>query len=400
MMELLCPAGSLLGAKTAVDYGADAIYMAGESFGMRTAAAFKNDDIINALEYAHNKNVAVHITCNTLSHNDDIAKLPEYLTFLNDLKPDALIVADMGTIMLCKKYAPDIPLHISVQSGIVNYETARAYYELGAQRVVLARELTLDEIAEIRAKTPNELELEAFAHGALCISYSARCLLSDYLTGRDANRGACAQSCRWKYALVEESRPGEYLPIAQDDTGSYILNSYDLCMAEHLTDMQNAGVDSIKIEGRAKSEYYVAVVTNAYRHALDLIKDDKPFENWIMDELNTISHRPYGQGFYYGKPKNQQNYETAGYIRDYAVAAIVDDYKDGYIIATIKNKFLCGTVLYCLQPFSKPIEINTDLMFYIENNKIDMANKPMTQIKIPFDTPVNKSAFLRMKVQA
>ncbi len=399
--ELLAPAGDLVRLKAAVDYGADAVYLAGEEFGMRTAATnFGEEDLKEGIEYAHSKGVKVHITCNTIPHNSEIPRLPAFLELINDLGADAIIASDIGTMGLVKKYAPKADLHISVQSGICNYETARAFYDFGAKRVVLARELSLDEIAEIRAKTPDDLEIEAFAHGAMCVSFSARCLLSSYMTGRDANRGDCAQSCRWSYSLMEEKRPGEYYDITETDKGTYILNANDMCMAENLDKMIAAGVDSIKLEGRAKSHYYVAVVTNAYRGAIDSFKacpDNWKCPTWVTEELNKISHRTYSTGFYLGQPKNSQTYENAGYVRDYSVAAIVDGYENGCITATLKNKFLKGQVFDCLEPKSEPFIITANEIFDEKNNLIDSAPHPMMTVKIPYHRPVKSGALLRMQ---
>ncbi len=399
--ELLCPAGDLTRLIAAVDYGADAVYLAGEEFGMRTAASnFGIDDLKKGVEYAHKNDVKVHLACNTIPHNEEIPRLPAFLQAVNDIGVDAIISADLGTIGLVKKYAPDCELHISVQSGICNYETANAFYNLGAKRVVLARELSLNEIAEIRAKTPKQLEIEAFGHGAMCVSFSARCLLSSYMTGRDANRGDCAQPCRWSYSLMEEKRPGQHFDITETDKGTYILNANDLCMAQHLDKMRDAGIDSIKIEGRAKSHYYVAVTTNAYRGALDSLKNcagEWTCPNWVTDELNKISHRNYSQGFFFGRPENAQTYKDAGYVRDYSVAAIVDDYRDGKIIATLKNKFLKGQEFDCLEPKAKPFTFVADTVYDENDNEIDSAPHPMMIIKIPYPTPVKKGALLRMK---
>ena len=401
--ELLCPAGDLTRLKAAVDYGADAVYLAGEEFGMRTAATnFGEEDLKKGIEYAHKNGVKVHIACNTIPHNEEIPRLPAFLELIDSLGADAVIAADLGTIGLIKKYAPRLELHASVQSGICNYETANAFYNLGAKRVVLARELSLDEITEIRAKTPKDLEIEAFAHGAMCVSFSARCLLSSYMTGRDSNRGDCAQPCRWSYSLMEEKREGQYFDITETDKGTYILNANDLCMAQHLDKMAGSGIDSIKIEGRAKSHYYVAVTANAYRGALDSLKDSG--ENWelpvwVSDELNKISHRTYSTGFYFGTPKNAQTYGNAGYIRDYSVAATVDGYRDGFIIATLKNKFLRGQELDCLEPKAPPFTVRADELYDIEGNLIDSAPRPMMKIKIPFCRPVKSGAMLRMRTE-
>ncbi|MCQ2449046.1 MAG: U32 family peptidase [Clostridia bacterium] len=401
-LELLCPAGTLEGVRTAVDFGADAVYLGGSSFGMRTTAALSDDDLAAAVEYAHAHGVKIHVTCNIVPHNDEAARLPDFLTRLDALGVDALIVADFGTLRLAQKYAPHAEIHLSVQAGVTNYETARAFYELGAKRVVLARELTIEEIAEIRAKTPPDLELEAFCHGAMCVSMSGRCLLSDYMAGRDANRGACAQSCRWHYALMEEKRPGQYYDISEDDGGTYILNANDMRMAEHLDKLAAAGVTSFKIEGRAKSEYYIAVVTNAYRGALDslIAADGQNWQlpDWVLPELDTISHRPYSNGFYFGRPNGKQTYESAGYLRDYSVAATVDDYRDGRIISTLKNKFIRGQQLNCLEPHAAPFIVSTDDLYDGDGIEIESAPHPMMQIQIPFPRPVCKGAVLRMKV--
>ncbi len=398
-IELLSPAGTLAGLKTAVDYGADAVYIAGNEFGMRTSAAMNDDELKAGIDYAHQYGKRVHITCNTIPHNNEIKRLPAFLEKLNSFGADAIIASDLGTMRLIQKYAPKAELHIAVQSGTVNSETAKAFYEMGAKRIVLARELTLDEIAEIRYETPRELEFELFAHGAMCVSFSARCLLSDYMTGRDANRGACTQACRWHYSLMEEKRPGQYFDISEADGGTYILNANDLKMAEHLDKFKEIGIDSIKIEGRAKSEYYIAVVTNAYRGALDSLYREEIWScpNWVSNELEKISHRPYSTGFYFGRPTAEQTYESAGYLRDYAVAAIVDGYENGCITATLKNKFLRGTELDCLEPHSKPFIIKTDTLLNGSGEPIEAAPSPMMKLKIPFDCEVKVGAVLRMK---
>lgn len=401
--ELLSPAGDLTRLKAAVDYGADAVYLAGEEFGMRTAATnFGEEDLKTGIEYAHSHGVKVYITCNTIPHNAEIPRLPAFLELIDSLGADGVIAADLGTINMAKKYAPHCDLHISVQSGICNYETARAFHDLGAKRIVVARELSLEEIAEIRAKTPMDLEIEAFTHGALCISFSGRCLLSSYMTGRDSNRGDCAQSCRWSYSLMEEKRPGQYFDITETDKGTYILNANDLCMAEHLEDMIKAGVTSLKLEGRAKSHYYTAVVTNAYRGALDSMKNcvgDWKCPDWVLEELNKISHRTYSTGFYFGTPTNAQTYENAGYVRDYSVAAIVDGYENGLVTATLKNKFLKGQEFDCLEPGSVPFIVKANEIYNEKNELIDSAPHPMMTVKIPFERPIKPGSLLRMKAE-
>lgn len=400
--ELLAPAGDLTRLKAAILFGADAVYLAGQNFGMRTAAAkFDNDGLADAVRFAHQNSVKVHVTCNTIPHNNEMEILPEYLEFLNSIKVDAIIASDLGTIKKVKKYAPDVDLHVSVQSGVVNYDTANAFYDMGAKRVVLARELSLEEISEIRNKTNKELELEAFVHGAMCVSFSARCLLSSYMTGRDANRGDCAQPCRWSYALVEEKRPGQYFPVKETKDGTYILNANDLCMAPYLDKICEAGIDSIKLEGRAKSHYYTAAVTNAYRLALDSLKTAE-VGNWMLpdyveSELTKISHRTYSTGFYFGRPENSQTYENAGYVRDYAVSAIVVGYEDGCIVCEVKNKFSVNCELDLLEPNKKPSIFKVEKMTDKDNNIIESAPHPTMIVKIPYEREVTLGSLLRMK---
>ena len=401
-LELLSPAGDITRLKSAVLYGADAVYLAGEEFGMRTAADnFGEDDLRNGTAFAHQNNVKVFVTCNTIPHNEEIPRLPGFLELLADIGVDGIIASDLGTIELIKKYCPKQELHVSVQSGIANYETARAFYNLGAKRIVTARELSLEEISEIRAKTPKELDIEAFVHGAMCISYSARCLLSSYMTGRDANRGDCAQSCRWSYSLMEQTRPGQYFDITETDKGTYILNANDLCMAEHIKALADAGVFSLKIEGRAKSDYYVSVVTNAYRGAInEYYRDqDAALPEWIKEELNKISHRTYSTGFYFGKPNNSQTYKTAGYVRDYAVAGIVTGYENGLVVLTVKNKFLVGQELDCLEPSAKPFTFIAEKMYDQDMNSIESAPHPMMMVKIPYKRAIKEGSLLRMKTE-
>lgn len=400
-LEVLSPAGDLVRLKAAVDYGADAVYLAGEEFGMRTAASnFGEQDLREGVKYAHQKGAKVYVACNTLPHNDEISRLPAFIEMVDDTGADAFIASDIGTMGLIKKYAPKKELHISVQSGIVNYETANAFYNMGANRIVTARELSLEEIAEIRAKTPKDLQIEAFVHGAMCVSFSARCLLSSYMTGRDANRGDCAQPCRWSYSLMEEKRPGQYFDITETDKGTYILNANDLCMAEHIKALADAGIYSLKIEGRAKSHYYVAVATNAYRGAVDAYyKGEEKTPAWVMEELDKISHRAYSTGFYYGRPQNSQTYENAGYQRDYSVAAVVDSYENGMIVATLKNKFLKGQEFDCLEAGSEPFTVKADEVYNEKNEPIDSAPHPMMTVKIPYNRPIKVGSLLRMKTE-
>lgn len=352
--ELLAPAGDLERLTMAVAYGADAVYLAGTRFGMRAFAGnFSPVELARAVELCHVHGVAVHVTCNTMPRNDEADRMPEWLSYLDSVGADAVIVADLGVFRLAQRYAPHVKLHVSTQAGVTNYQSARAWYELGASRVILARELSLDEVAELRARTPKELEVEAFVHGAMCVSYSGRCLLSNYMTGRDASRGACAQPCRYQYALMEEKRPGEYFPVYEANGETFIMNSRDMCMIDHIPDLMAAGVDSLKIEGRAKSAYYAAVVTGAYRHALDAAADGVPLDPQWRDEVDKISHRHYSTGFWYGQPGLFT--EDSRYIRDYQVCAVVESCApDGTALLSLRNKFSAGDTLELVGPDVPP----------------------------------------------
>lgn len=360
--ELLAPAGDPERLRMAVLYGADAVYLAGTDFGMRAFAGnFTPDQMREAVEFAHSHGVRVHCTVNTMPRNDEIARLPEHLEQLNELGVDALIVADLGAFTLAGKYAPRCQRHISTQASICNYETARAWYDLGASRVILAREVGLAEIREIREKTPPELEIEAFVHGAMCVSYSGRCLLSNYMTGRDSSRGACAQPCRYQYALMEEKRPGEYFPIEEDEQGTYILNSRDMCMIDHLRDLTEAGLSSLKIEGRAKSAYYAAIVTGAYRHGLDAVAAGEEIDPVWRDEVEHVSHRPYSTGFYYGPPG--QYYANSRYVREWQVVALVMDCDaEGNATLSLRNKFRTGDTVELVGPDLRPFAMTVGQM--------------------------------------
>ena len=360
--ELLAPAGDPERLRMAVLYGADAVYLAGTDFGMRAFAGnFTPEQMREAVEFAHSHGVRVHCTVNTMPRNDEIARLPEHLEQLNELGVDALIVADLGAFTLAGKYAPRCQRHISTQASICNYETARAWYDLGASRVILAREVGLAEIREIREKTPPELEIEAFVHGAMCVSYSGRCLLSNYMTGRDSSRGACAQPCRYQYALMEEKRPGEYFPIEEDEQGTYILNSRDMCMIDHLRDLTEAGLSSLKIEGRAKSAYYAAIVTGAYRHGLDAVAAGEEIDPVWRDEVEHVSHRPYSTGFYYGPPG--QDYANSRYVREWQVVALVMNCDaEGNATLSLRNKFRTGDTVELVGPDLRPFAMTVGQM--------------------------------------
>ena len=394
-IELLAPAGDMERLKMAVLYGADAVYLAGTDFGMRAFAGnFSPDELRAAVEYAHSHNVRVHCTINTMPRNDEIARLPAHLENLNDAGVDAIIVADMGAFTLAGKYAPNCQRHISTQASICNYETARAWHDLGAQRVILARELSLEEIRTIREKTSPDLEIEAFVHGAMCVSYSGRCLLSNYMTGRDSSRGACAQPCRYQYALMEEKRPGEYFPIEEDEQGSYILNSRDMCMIDHLDDLLASGLDSLKIEGRAKSSYYAAIVTGAYRHCLDDAMAARPIDPVWRDEVDHVSHRPYSTGFYYGYPG--QFYENSRYIREWQVVALVTDCdENGNATLSLRNKFRAGDALEAVGPHLRPFALTAGEMADAEGNPIDEPKTPQMTFRMKLPCAVPPMTLLR-----
>jgi U32 family peptidase len=396
-IELLSPVGDMERLSAAIDYGADAVYLAGQEFGMRAAPTnFSQDELRKAVSLAHSKNVRVHLTCNTIPHNDELARLPAFLTSAQDAGVDAFIIADFGVFGMAKKYAPNVDIHISTQAGIANYASANEFYNMGAARVVLARELNLAEIAEIRAKTPKQLEIESFVHGAMCVSFSGRCLLSSYLTHRDANRGDCAQPCRWEYSLMESKRPGQYMPIFEDQSGTYILNSKDMCMIEHIPELAKAGVTSLKIEGRAKSAYYVAVTTNAYRSAIDeyLQNPEVTVSPWIVEELNKISHREYSTGFYFGTEPGQV-YSNGGYVRDYDVIAVCEGYADGVATLSQRNRFFKGDTADVLEPGKQPLLVSLDTIMDKDGNPIESAPHAMMTVLLKTDRPIAKGAILR-----
>lgn len=394
-IELLAPAGDMERLRMAVAYGADAVYLAGTMYGMRSFAGnFTPEELGEAVKLCRARGVRVHVTCNTMPRNGEIARLPEWLEYLNDLGVDALILADVGVLSLAKKYAPKVQCHISTQASIVNYITARAWYDLGASRVILARELSLEEIREIRAKTPRELELEAFAHGAMCVSYSGRCLLSNYMTGRDSNRGACAQPCRYKYALAEEKRPGEYFPISEDERGTYIMNSKDMCMIDHVPELMEAGLDSLKLEGRAKSAYYAAIVTGAYRHAIDAAAAGEPLDPVWRDEVEHISHRHYSTGFFYGQPG--QFTQDSRYVRDWQIVAKVQSCDErGRAVLTLNNKFALGDELELVGPDVRPRALRVEGLWDREGNPLEEVRKPQMEFVMDLPCPVPPLSLLR-----
>ena len=397
-LELLSPAGDMERLQMAVLYGADAVYLAGTSFGMRSFAGnFDDEELPRAVKFAHEHGVKVHVTVNTMPRNDEVVHLPAHLEKLQAAGVDALILADLGAFTLAGKYAPRCERHISTQQSIANYECAQAWFDLGAKRVVLARECSLPEIAQIRRKTDPQLEIETFGHGAMCVSYSGRCLLSNYMTGRDSNRGACAQPCRYQYALMEEKRPGEYFPVFEDEKGTYIMNSRDMCMIDHLKELQDAGVDCIKIEGRAKSAYYAAIVTGAYRHCIDDVAAGREISPLWRDEVEKVSHRIYSTGFYFGQPG--QYTEHSRYVRTCQVCAIVESCdENGVALCSLRNKFAQGDELEAVGPDFAPYAFTVGHMTDLEGNLLTEPRTPQMQFYLRLGRQVPPLTILRHTV--
>ncbi len=391
----------------AVEYGADAVYLGGTEFGMRAAPGnFNGEQLAEACRYCHERGVKVHLTCNTLPRNDELDRLPGFLSMAQDAGVDAFIIADLGVMELAKQYAPNVEIHMSTQTGVVNYQTANALYALGAKRVVMAREVSLEDIREIRKHVPEDLEIECFVHGAMCMSFSGRCVLSNYMTARDANRGQCAQPCRWKYHLVEEKRPGQYFEVTEEENGTYILNSKDMCLIEHIPELVDAGITSFKIEGRAKSAFYVAAVTNAYRAAIDgylanPIPDYRP-EPWIVEETRKISYRDYCTGFYFGQPNTDAEvYYDGIYIRNWDVMANVLSTEGTRVTVTQRNRFFEGDTFEVMSPGVPPRTITAKALFDADGNRIEVAPNPMATITIETGEPVSipTGSILRMPVR-
>ncbi len=398
-LELLSPAGDMEQLNMSILYGADAVYLAGTSFGMRSFAGnFSPEALPKAVKFAHDHGVHVHVTVNTMPRNDEVAQLPAYLEQLDDAGVDALILADLGAFTLAGKYAPHCQRHVSTQQSIANYACAQAWFDLGAQRVVLARELSLEEIRGIRQKVSQDLEIETFGHGAMCVSYSGRCLLSNYMTGRDSNRGACAQPCRYQYALMEEKRPGEYFPVFEDEKGTYIMNSRDMCMIDHLGDLMDAGVDCIKLEGRAKSAYYAAIVTGAYRHCIDAVANGQPLDPVWRNEVEHISHRIYSTGFYYGQPG--QYTKTSRYIRQWQIVAMVESCDErGLAKCSLRNKFRKGDILECVGPDTRPFEVIPEEMETPEGAPLEEPKTPQMEFYLRLPKQVPAYSILRRSVE-
>ena len=402
-VELLSPAGDMERLELAVKFGADAVYVSGTQFGMRSNPSnFDPAQLQAACKLVHAAGKKLYLTCNTLPRSYELDALPDFLRSARAAGVDAFIIADMGVLAIAKQAAPEVEVHISTQAGIVNYAAANAFYQMGAKRIVTARELSLDEIKMIRDHTPPELEIEAFVHGAMCMSFSGRCILSDYMVGRDANRGDCAQPCRWKYHLMEETRPGQYFPINQEENGTYIFNSKDLCMIEHIPELVAAGVDSFKIEGRAKSAYYTAVVTHAYRQAMDAYfahpSPDFRVPDWVLAEMEKMSHRVYTTGFNFGPLQNGQELNTGGYVRNWDVCALYRDQQGNRLIVDQRNRFFEGDVLEVLEPGQKPYTLTVrDLVREADGTRTEVANKATEVYSFAVDRPVSPDAILRRK---
>lgn len=404
-IELLSPCGDYERLEVALKYGADAVYLGAENFGMRAAPKnFGKDEIKKGVAYAHSLGKKVYLTCNIFPHSAQLKQIPDFLAEARDAGIDAFIVADLAVMKAARRVAPDVDIHISTQAGIINYETARIYRDMGAKRIVPAREISLDEIAEIRAKTDKELEIECFVHGAMCMSFSGRCLLSSYMVSRDANLGMCAQPCRWEFEITDVTRQGIKYPVLQDGGGTYFMNSRDMCMIEHIPELAAAGIDSFKIEGRAKSAYYTAVVTNAYRQALDgYYKDcsDNYYpDDWIIAEMDKVSHREYCTGFYFEHPDKSANVDyNGGYIRNWDVAAIVENCENGIMTLSQRNKFSLGEELEILEPNRKPVKFSADNLFDEDMQAIESANHAMMTVKIKTEKVFSKASLVRIKAQ-
>lgn len=403
-IELLAPAGDLEKLKTAVDYGADAVYFGGELFSLRAGAGNLNiADMKEGIAYAHERDARCYLALNIFAHNDDILPLEDYLIKIKALDIDAFIVSDPGIILMIREILPDAEIHLSTQANMTNYKTAAFWQQQGVKRIVLARELTFREIRELREKMPQEMEFEAFVQGAMCISYSGRCLLSNFMIERDANRGQCAHPCRWKYALVEEQRPGEYYPVEEDERGTYILNSRDLCMIEHIPELIEAGIASAKIEGRMKSSFYVATIVGAYRRAIDAYYEDPEHytfqESW-MRELKKVSHREFTTGFYFNQPTNKdQNYQTSAYTREYSFIGVVKNYDPVTKMAVVeqRNKMTVGEEIEVFGPYTDYFSQKLKVLLDEEGNPLESAPHPQQILQIKMERPVAKNFMLRKR---
>ncbi len=400
--ELLVPASSLEVLKIAVIFGADAVYIGGEAFGLRAKAKnFSHDDMAAGIAFAHEHGVKVYVTVNILAHNYDLEGVREYLYELKELKPDGLIIADPGIFMYAKEICPEIERHISTQANNTNYETYRFWYQLGAKRVVTARELSLEEIREIRAHIPDDMEIETFIHGAMCISYSGRCLLSNYLTGRDANQGACTHPCRWKYSIVEEKRPGEYMPVFENERGTYIFNSKDLCMIEHIGDILESGIDSLKIEGRMKTALYVATVARTYRKAIDdYMESPEKYQanmSWYQEQISNCTYRQFTTGFFYGKPdENTQIYDNNTYEKEYTYLGYAEDVDErGFAQITQRNKFSVGETIEIMKPDGQNLSVTVQGIYNEDGEAQESAPHAQQKLYIDLGTAIDRYDLLR-----
>ncbi|MDY3918817.1 MAG: U32 family peptidase [Candidatus Limivivens sp.] len=400
--ELLIPASSLEVLKTAVIFGADAVYIGGEAFGLRAKAKnFSMDDMREGIAFAHERGVKVYVTANILAHNADLEGVEQYFRELREIGPDALIISDPGVFAIAKRVCPEIERHISTQANNTNYGTYRFWYELGAKRVVSARELSLEEIREIRRNIPEDMEIETFIHGALCISYSGRCLLSNYFTGRDANRGACTHPCRWKYAVMEESRPGEYLPVYENERGTFIFNSKDLCMIEHIPELMESGIDSFKIEGRMKTALYVATVARTYRKAIDdYLEDPALYQKnlpWYRDQISNCTYRQFTTGFFYGKPASEaQIYDSNTYVKEYTYLGIVgESNEEGLYRIEQRNKFSVGEQIEVMKPDGRNLPVTVKRIVNEEGQEQESAPHPKQVLWIDLGMPLEKYDILR-----
>ena len=402
--ELLIPASSLEVLKIAVIYGADAVYIGGEAFGLRAKAKnFSMEEIREGIAFAHAHDVKVYITANILAHNGDLDGVREYFAELREIKPDALIISDPGVYMIAKEVCPEIERHISTQANNTNYGTYRFWYEQGAKRVVSARELSLAEIKEIRANIPDDLEIETFIHGAMCISYSGRCLLSNFFTGRDANQGACTHPCRWKYSVVEETRPGEYMPVYENERGTYIFNSKDLCMIEHIPELMESGIDSFKIEGRMKTALYVATVARTYRRAIDDYKQSPELYRehmaWYQEQISNCTYRQFTTGFFFGKPSDEaQIYDNNTYVKEYTYLGIVGEQnEEGLYRIEQRNKFSVGESIEVMRPDGANITVTVQRIVDEEGNDMESAPHPKQVLYIDLGQPLAMYDILRRK---
>ena len=402
--ELLIPASSLEVLKTAVVFGADAVYIGGEAFGLRAKAKnFSMEDMKEGIAFAHAHGVKVYVTANILAHNRDLEGVRAYFEELKEIKPDALIIADPGVFMLAKEICPEIERHISTQANNTNYLTYQFWYQQGAKRVVSARELSMEELRELRAHIPEELEIETFVHGAMCISYSGRCLLSNYFTGRDANQGACTHPCRWKYAVMEESRPGEYLPVYENERGTYIFNSKDLCMIEHIPELLESGIDSFKIEGRMKTALYVATVARTYRKAIDdCLKSRELYEEhmpWYKEQIAACTYREFTTGFFYGKPdESSQIYDNNTYQKGYTYLGIVGDVDaENYIHLEQRNKFSVGELIEIMKPDGENLAVRVEAILNEEGEAMESAPHPQQKLRVKLSGKADACDILRRK---